>query len=151
MRHTVAEQHKRVTDVWMMVHDDVAKRGAHRLADEIDPVELRLLNGAEEGTKALYGPTFNRIGFKEVLQALREHPHYRAPLGPNQGRGVAAGFWFNGGMISSATVIVNEDGTVNVVEGNPDIGGSRASMALMAAEADAVGGHLGDAMVASCS
>ena len=29
---------------------------------------------------------------------------------------------------------VNEDGTATVVEGNPDIGGSRASMAKMAAE-----------------
>ena len=28
----------------------------------------------------------------------------------------------------------DENGTVTVIEGNPDIGGSRASMALMAAE-----------------
>src|SRR5262249_25093562 len=35
---------------------------------------------------------------------------------------------------SSATVHVNEDGTVVVATGSPDIGGSRASMAIMAAE-----------------
>ncbi|MBT8410087.1 MAG: molybdopterin-dependent oxidoreductase, partial [Alphaproteobacteria bacterium] len=58
----------------------------------------------------------------------------QAPLGPNQGRGVAAGFWFNGGNNSSAEVHVAESGMIQVVEGNPDIGGSRASMALMAAE-----------------
>jgi CO/xanthine dehydrogenase Mo-binding subunit len=36
--------------------------------------------------------------------------------------------------MSSAEVHVNDSGVVQVVEGNPDIGGSRASMALMAAE-----------------
>ena len=61
-------------------------------------------------------------------------PAYKTPLGPNQGRGVASGYWFNGGGESSATVQVNEDGTVIVATGSPDIGGSRASMALMAAE-----------------
>ena len=35
---------------------------------------------------------------------------------------------------SSATVHVNDDGTVVVATGSPDIGGSRASMAMMAAE-----------------
>src|SRR3546814_4686836 len=58
----------------------------------------------------------------------------QAKLGPNQGRGVACGFWFNIGGESSGAVHVNEDGTVVVVSGNPDIGGSRASMAMMAAE-----------------
>ena len=63
-----------------------------------------------------------------------EHPAYTAPLGKNQGRGVASGYWFNNGGESSATVHVNEDGTVVVATGSPDIGGSRASMAMMAAE-----------------
>ena len=100
----------------------------------IDPIELRLKNAAVEGTQASYGPKFPRIGFVETLEAIRDHPHLNEPLGPNQGRGIASGFWFNGGMNSSATVHVNEDGTVTVVVGSPDIGGSRASMALMAAE-----------------
>jgi CO/xanthine dehydrogenase Mo-binding subunit len=47
---------------------------------------------------------------------------------------MAVGFWFNVGMQSSAEVHINEDGTVTIVEGSPDIGGSRASMALMASE-----------------
>ena len=58
----------------------------------------------------------------------------RCRSGPNQGRGIASGFWFNIGGKSSAAVHINEDGTASVVEGNPDIGGSRASMAMMAAE-----------------
>jgi CO/xanthine dehydrogenase Mo-binding subunit len=101
---------------------------------DVDPIELRLQNAVAEGDAAKYGPAFGPIGFKEVLQAARAHPHYKAPLAENQGRGVAAGFWFNAGMQSSATVSVNADGSAVVRTGNPDIGGSRASMALMCAE-----------------
>ena len=101
---------------------------------EMDPIDIRLANAAVEGTQASYGPKFPRIGFVETLEAIKEHPNYTAELGPNQGRGVAAGFWFNAGMMSSATVHVNENGTATVVTGSPDIGGSRHSMALMAAE-----------------
>jgi CO/xanthine dehydrogenase Mo-binding subunit len=100
----------------------------------MDPIEFRLKNAAREGTKAAYGPTFRRIGYEETLRAALDHPHYKAPLGPNQGRGVASGFWFNVGGESSAQVTVNEDGTVMVTTGHPDIGGSRASMVNITAE-----------------
>jgi len=100
----------------------------------VDPVDLRLKNAVDAGSQAAYGPRFNAIGLKACLEAAKRHPNYSAPLGPNEGRGVATGFWFNAGMQSSAEVHINEDGTVTVIEGNPDIGGSRASMALMAAE-----------------
>jgi CO/xanthine dehydrogenase Mo-binding subunit len=101
---------------------------------DVDPIELRLRNAVVEGTQASYGPKFPRIGFVETLEAIKNHPQYTAELGPNQGRGVAAGFWFNAGMNSSATVHINENGTATIVVGSPDIGGSRQSMALMAAE-----------------
>ena len=101
---------------------------------EMDPIALREKNAAREGTQAAYGPKFQKIGFIETLEAAKNHPHYSIPLGPNQGRGVASGFWFNIGGESSAAVHVNEDGTVDVVTANPDIGGSRASMGIMAAE-----------------
>jgi len=100
----------------------------------MDPLELRRKNAARPGTQTVYGPKIAHGGYVETLEALLEHPAYKAPLGPNQGRGVASGFWFNGGGESSASVQVNEDGTVIVATGSPDIGGSRASMALMAAE-----------------
>ncbi|HEY6598049.1 MAG TPA: molybdopterin cofactor-binding domain-containing protein, partial [Pseudomonadales bacterium] len=100
----------------------------------IDPIDLRLKNAVKEGNQASYGPKFNAIGFVECLEAAKRHPNYKVKLGANEGRGVAAGFWFNAGMQSSAEVHINENGTVTVIEGNPDIGGSRASMALMAAE-----------------
>jgi len=101
---------------------------------KMDPLELRLKNAAKEGTKTAYGPTFPKIGYRETLHAALEHPHYKAPLKPNQGRGVASGYWFNAGGESSAQVSVNEDGTIIVVTGHPDIGGSRASTANIAAE-----------------
>jgi CO/xanthine dehydrogenase Mo-binding subunit len=100
----------------------------------VDPIELRLANAAREGTQAPYGPRFKKIGLVETLEAARAHPHYHAPLGPNQGRGVAVGFWFNGGMSSSAEIHLTEEGTAVVASGNPDIGGSRTSLAILAAE-----------------
>ena len=117
--------------------------GTESLMDEIaqelgmDPIEFRLKNAVEEGDLRADGPKFPRIGFKETLEAARNSDHYKspAPSGPNQARGVAAGFWFNAGLQSSATVGINMDGTANVVTGSVDIGGSRASMAIMAAEA----------------
>jgi CO/xanthine dehydrogenase Mo-binding subunit len=48
---------------------------------------------------------------------------------------VAVGFWFNVGLPSSCTISVNADGTVNLVEGSTDIGGTRTSIAMQAAEA----------------
>ena len=60
--------------------------------------------------------------------------HYHKKLKPYQGRGVASGFWFNISSNSSAEIMINEDGNVTVATGNPDIGGSRASIAMMAAE-----------------
>jgi CO/xanthine dehydrogenase Mo-binding subunit len=100
----------------------------------MDPLELRMKNVARIGTPTLAGPKHAHAGFAETLQALYNHPGYKAKLGPNQGRGVACGYWFNGGGESSATMQVNADGTVLVATGSPDIGGSRASMAIMAAE-----------------
>ncbi len=101
---------------------------------EMDPIELRLKNAVKPGARAVYGATFREVAFVETLQAIQNHPHYRAPLGPNQGRGVAAGFWFNIGGESTAAVHVDEGGGATVVSSNPDIGGSRAALAMMAAE-----------------
>jgi len=101
----------------------------------VDPIDFRLKNAAREGTRRADGPKYRRIGCAEVLEAMKNHPHYRAPLdGPNRGRGVAVGFWFNVGLESSCSISVNADGTVNLVEGSTDIGGTRTSVAMQAAE-----------------
>ena len=100
-----------------------------------DPLEFRLSNAAREGTRRADGPVFQRVGGVELIEAMQSHPHYAAPLeGPNRGRGVAIGFWFNVGFPSSCTISVNADGTVNLIEGSTDIGGTRVAVAMQAAE-----------------
>jgi CO/xanthine dehydrogenase Mo-binding subunit len=101
---------------------------------KMDPLELRMKNAAKQGTKAVHGPVYPVMGYQETLRAAMAHPHYKAPLKPNQGRGVASGYWFNAGGESTAQMNINEDGTVVVTTGHPDIGGSRASTANIAAE-----------------
>jgi len=118
----------------------ISEYGVESIMDElaselgIDPLEFRAMNGAKEGTQAAYGVKFGTIGMQETIAAAQATEHYKIPLGPNQGRGVATGFWFNIGGESCAGIRINEDGSVSLTEGSPDIGGSRASMAIMAAE-----------------
>ena len=100
----------------------------------MDPIELRLKNAAVEGDLTAMGMPHPRIGLVECLEALKASDHYQSEPVEGSARGVAVGFWFNIGEQSSATVNLNEDGTATVITGSPDIGGSRASMALMAAE-----------------
>jgi len=102
----------------------------------MDPIEFRLLNGVKEGDRRIDGAAFKTIGYLETLQAAKESDHYKSPLptGPNTGRGFASGFWFNYGGKSSASASVNNDGTVNLMEGSVDIGGSRTSLAMQLAE-----------------
>ena len=100
----------------------------------MDPLKMRLKNAVKAGSPTAWGPKHSHDGYSETIQALLDHPQYNKPLGKNQGRGVASGFWFNGGGESTASVHINEDGTVVIATGSMDVGGSRASMALMAAE-----------------
>jgi CO/xanthine dehydrogenase Mo-binding subunit len=76
------------------------------------------------------------FGCQEVEEAMKAHPHYNAPLGgPNRGRGVAVGYRLNGGGSgSSVTINVNSNGTINLITGSVDIGGTRTSVAMQAAE-----------------
>jgi CO/xanthine dehydrogenase Mo-binding subunit len=59
----------------------------------------------------------------------------KQPLGPNQGRGLATGFWFTLGAETSATLNINEDGTASLIFGTVDVtGGGRAALAMVVAE-----------------
>jgi len=100
----------------------------------MDPLQFRLKNVAKPGTPTVWGPKHTHEGFAETIRALMQHPAYTAPLGKNQGRGVATGYWFNNGGESSAAVHINEDGTVLLSTGSSDLSGTRASLAMMAAE-----------------
>ena len=115
---------------------------AESVIDEIaealdrDPLELRMQNSAVEGASRADGFTYGPIGHEQCLQAAQASPHYQSELsGENRGRGVASGFWFNIGFETSMAAQVQADGTVPLVMGAVDIGGSRVSAAMQLAEA----------------
>jgi CO/xanthine dehydrogenase Mo-binding subunit len=105
-----------------------------------DKIDFRLWNASREGTRRADGPTFGKVGLIECLEAARSSAHWKTPLqkkGPNgklRGRGIATGFWMNGGGKSTCDLAVNSDGIVFMNEGSADIGGTRASIAMQAAE-----------------
>lgn len=115
----------------------------------MDPVDFRILNAAREGTQASYGPTYGPIGILPTLEAVKNHPQMKVKLGKNQGRGMACGFWFNFGGQTCTDLNIGVDGTVSLTVGTVDVGGSRASLSLIAAEElgipyDQVRAHVAD-------
>jgi CO/xanthine dehydrogenase Mo-binding subunit len=103
---------------------------------EMDPVDFRLHNALTTGDRLILGFPCPEIGGVDILKAVKEHPHYQSDLeGPDTGRGFAYGFWFGGGLPSSAELMVNSDGTVQLCSGSPDMSGTRITLAMQAAEA----------------
>ncbi|MGE3314082.1 MAG: xanthine dehydrogenase family protein molybdopterin-binding subunit [Planctomycetaceae bacterium] len=101
----------------------------------IDGADFRLKNASKEGTRRVDGPVYNRIGMVETVEAIKNSEHYKTPLKKKYcGRGIGSGFWFNAGLKSAVSATVNFDGTVTLVEGSPDIGGSRTGIAMQLAE-----------------
>lgn len=101
---------------------------------DIDPWELRLRNALSAEKPTIYGAKIGKAGIQECIESVRDHPNAKAELGPNQGRGIAIGYWGNAGGESSAQLNINEDGSALIITGHPDIGGSRASMVNIVAE-----------------
>ena len=102
----------------------------------MDAAEFRVLNGAKENDRRPDGLQYARIGLIETVEAIRDSDHYKSSLdGKYRGRGIATGYWNNWGGQSSATAVLNPDGSVNLNEASTDIGGSRASIAMQLAEA----------------
>ena len=115
--------------------------GAESVVDEIaerlglDPMDIRLLNAAKEGTRRADGVINARIGAQETMEAVKSHPHYSAPLkGKHSGRGVGMGFCRNNTGMSCVVANVLSNGTVSLVEGSVDIGGTRTAVAQQLAE-----------------
>ena len=75
------------------------------------------------------------FGCRELEEAMINSDHNRTPLeGPNRGRGIAVGFRWQAGQASSATINVNSNGTLNLITGSVDIGGTRTAVAMQVAE-----------------
>ena len=111
----------------------------------IDPVEFRLLNAAREGTRRTDGTVYTSIGMVETAEAVRDHDHYSSPIpepsapGRKTGRGFAMGY--SGNISGEATVLANvvADGTVKLIMGSVDIGGTRSSIAQQFGEVLGIG------------
>jgi len=102
---------------------------------DLDPIEVRIKNAAKEGTRRVEGPVARKIGLIQCLEAAKSHDHYKKPVeGKSRGRGIACGFWMNRGFQSSVTMTVQYDGTISLLMGSVDIGGTRASIAQQTAE-----------------
>ncbi len=104
-----------------------------------DRIQFRLDNAAREGTRRGDGVQFPRVGLEECLIATRDSDHWNSPLGDApagkaRGRGIATAYWMNGGGKSTCDLMLHDDGTVMMNEGSADIGGTRASIAMQAAE-----------------
>jgi CO/xanthine dehydrogenase Mo-binding subunit len=116
-----------------------------RLAEKLgmDPIELRLRNALETGERWIGGAPVESGTLKACLERAREasdwsrrrSPHAPAP-GKRRGIGIAAVGHVSALLGSSATVRLNEDGTVTVSTGAVDIGqGSDTALAQVAAAA----------------
>ncbi len=105
-----------------------------------DKMQFRVDNAAHEGTRRGDGVIFPRVGMQEVLEATKASDHWNSDIGTpskpgnKRGRGIASGYWFNVGLKSSVNLALNSDGYVQLVEGSTDIGGTRASISMQAAE-----------------
>ena len=107
---------------------------AHELG--MDPIDFRMRNLMRTGDRLVPGFPLAPIDTEKMMETVRAHPHYQAPLeGANRGRGLAYSIWFNIGEISSARMQVNPDGSVTLATASPDLSGTRISLAMQAAEA----------------
>ena len=101
----------------------------------MDPVDFRVRNLTRPGDLLAAGFPLSPIDTDKIMEAVKNHPHYSAPLKENQGRGLAYTMWFNLGEASSAQMSVNPDATVQVITASPDLSGTRMTFAMQAAEA----------------
>ena len=110
----------------------------------VDPVEFRLKNAIEEGDTNIQGNRVPRNGLKETLRAVGEKLGARSSEGDGDnavatGRGVALCEWRSGSGPSTASISLNEDGTISVLTGSVDISGTDTVLAQIAAETLGIG------------
>ena len=105
---------------------------AHELG--IDPIEFRLKNAVSEGDVSVSGAKIPKNGLRETVDAVKDRMGLPKKLGKNRGIGIAMGEWRSGSGPSTASISLNEDGTVSLLTGSVDISGSDTSLAQIAAE-----------------
>lgn len=103
---------------------------------KIDPLQLRRQNALEEGDLSPTGEPWKGINLKEVMEAAVKASGWGKPkTNPHYGIGIACAERPTGTGESSAVVIVNGDGSVNIISGSSDPGtGARTVLCQIAAE-----------------
>ncbi len=101
----------------------------------MDPLDFRLKNLLKEGDRSLTGEIIPSMGLKEMADAARKNSNWDSRKG-EEGWGIGTAFsdWKSGTGPSTATVSLNEDGTVSILTGTVDIAGSDTSLAQIVAE-----------------
>ena len=106
---------------------------AHQMG--MDPMDFRIKNVVKEGDTSVTGAVIPRNGLMETLLAVKERMGLPRKLEQGHGVGIALCEWRSGSGPSTASISVNEDGTISLLTGSVDISGSDTSLAQIAAEA----------------
>lgn len=104
---------------------------------DLDPLEFRLQNCVVEGDERPNGGVWPRIGLKETLEAVREHPLWKEReqrRAEGSGIGIAVGGWPGGLEPATAACRLDADGKLTVMLGSVDLNGTNTSFAQVAAE-----------------
>lgn len=100
-----------------------------------DPLDLRLQSCISEGDLMPHGQRWARIGLRECLETLQQHPAWKnRQIRPNEGVGVALGGLMVTLQSASALVRLESDGTITAVIGSVDISGSNTALLQITAE-----------------
>jgi len=105
---------------------------------DLDELEFRLQNCAEEGDERPNGSPWPKIGLRQTLEALQAHPMWQAreeSRAAGKGIGVAVGGWPGGIEPATATCRLDSDGKLSVILGSVDLNGTNTTFAQIAAEA----------------
>jgi CO/xanthine dehydrogenase Mo-binding subunit len=99
----------------------------------LDPWEFRRQNALKEGDVAIQGGTVPRNGLQQTLEAVKARMAWPRKLEAGHGVGLAMCQWRSGSGPSSASITINEDGTVILLTGSVDITGTDTVLAQIAA------------------
>ncbi|WP_200907525.1 xanthine dehydrogenase family protein molybdopterin-binding subunit, partial [Ardenticatena maritima] len=90
----------------------------------VDAIELRLRHASATGDPTIRGRPWPRIGLRNVLEAIREHPLWQnreQARAEGRGVGVAVGGWPGGIEPAAATCLLQRDGTLTINVGSVDL------------------------------
>jgi CO/xanthine dehydrogenase Mo-binding subunit len=97
---------------------------------KLDPIDIRLLNCAEEGDLRPNNGPWPKIGLRETIEALQAHPLWQTReerRAEGHGIGIAVGGWPGGVEPATASCRLDSDGKLTVVLGSVDLNGTNTT------------------------